>query len=246
MSHLTAVYAVAFYMAFAILAVGLIHKIVQFASTPSPFKVPVTPAPLTRSGVVVRLFKEVVFFDSLFRSNKWIWLFGALFHAGLLLVLLRHLRYFQDPVWWWVALVQPFGLYAGFAMVAGLGGLWGRRMAVDRVRYISRVSDHVMLILLIAIGVTGLSVRFLARTDIIMVKAFFLGLLRFDWQPLPEDPLLLVHLGLVALLMVLLPFSKLLHIPGIFFAPSRTQIDDAREKRHLAAWAAPMDAERDA
>lgn len=246
MSSTTVIYALAFYTAFAIMVIGLIRKIVQFASTPSPLKIPVTPAPLTRSGVVLRIFKEVVFFDSLFRSNKWIWLFGALFHAGMLLVLLRHMRYFQEPVWWWVVLVQPFGSYAGLAMLAGLAGLWGRRMAVDRIRYISRISDHVMLLILLGLGITGYLVRFVTRTDIIAVKAFFLGLMRFEWHELPREPVLLTHLSLVILLMTLLPFSKLLHIPGLFFAPSRTQVDDAREKRLLAEWAAPMDAQRDA
>ena len=101
-----------------------------------------------------------------------------------------------------------------------------------------------MLILIIAIGLSGLSLRYLARTDIVQVKAFFLGLLRFDIQPLPEDPMLLLHLGLVITLIIVFPFSKLLHAPGIFFHPSRNQVDDAREKRHLADWAKPLDAER--
>ncbi len=34
-------------------------------------------------------------------------MFGWVFHAALLFVLLRHLRYFTDPVWSWVALLQP-------------------------------------------------------------------------------------------------------------------------------------------
>jgi nitrate reductase gamma subunit len=63
----------------------------------------------------------------------------------------------------------------------------------------------------------------------------------FDWQPLPADPVLLVHLGLVAALMAVFPFSKLLHAPGIFFSPTRNQADDAREKRHLAPWAARLE-----
>ncbi len=67
---------------------------------------------MTRQGVVLRMLREVVFFESLFKSNKWIWLFGWLFHFGLFLVLLRHLRYFTQPVWTWVALIQPFGMYA--------------------------------------------------------------------------------------------------------------------------------------
>jgi nitrate reductase gamma subunit len=85
--------------------------------------------------------------------------------------------------------------------------------------------------------------KYVAPTDIIAVKAFFLGLLRFDLQPLPTDPSLLLHLGLVVSLMIIFPFSKLLHVPGIFFSPSLNQTDDAREKRHLAPWAAKLDNE---
>ena len=132
------------------------------------------------------------------------------------------------------------------AACAALAGLWLRRIVVNRIRYISRASDHLMLALLVGIGFSGLMMKYVARTDIISVKAFFLGLMRFDWQPLPADPPLLVHLGLVALLMTVFPFSKLLHAPGVFFSPSRNRADTAREKRHLAAWAAPLDAQRDA
>ncbi len=80
------------------------------------------------------------------------------------------------------------------------------------------------------------------HTDIVGVKAFFLGLMRFDWQPLPDHPALYVHLFLVAALMIVFPFSKLLHAPGVFFSPSRNQADDPRERRHVAAWAAQLDA----
>ena len=97
---------------------------------PAPLKIPTTPAPTTRRGVVFRMGREVVLFESLFKSNKWIWLFGWMFHAALAVVLLRHLRYFIEPVWGWVVFVQPFGVYAGFAMVAGLAGLWARRVLV--------------------------------------------------------------------------------------------------------------------
>ena len=160
---------------------------------------------------------------------------------ALLLVVLRHLRYFQEPVWLPVVLVQPFGTYAGFAMVAGLGGLWARRWLVDRVRYISTPSDHLMLALLLAIGITGLGMRFVAHTDIVAVKMFVLGLMRLDLQSLPADPVLLVHLALVAVLMLIFPISKLLHAPGLFFSPTRNQADNAREVRHVSAWAAALD-----
>lgn len=241
MSLLTIFYALLFYVATLVLVVGVALKIRSYASTPAPLKIPTTPAPLTPAGVGWRLAREVVFFESLFKASKWTWILGWTFHATLLLVLLRHLRYFQEPVWLAVVLIQPFGTYAGFAFAAALGGLWARRWLVDRVRYISTPSDHLMLALLLAIGLSGLAMRFVNHTDIVAVKMFMLGLLRFDWQPLPADPVLLVHLALVALLMLIFPISKLLHAPGLFFSPTRNQADNAREARHISAWAAALD-----
>lgn len=238
MSTVTIVYATLFYVAAAVLVLGVARKVWIYARTPQPLKIPTTPAPTTRLGVAARMLREVTVFESLFKANKWIWLFGWLFHFALLLVLLRHLRYFTYPVWGWVALIQPFGMYAGFVMLIGLAGLWARRILVDRVRYITSPSDHLMLALLAAIAGSGLAMRYLARTDIVAVKMFFLGLMRFDVQPLPADPVLLVHLTLVATLMIVFPVSKLLHAPGVFFSPTRNQVDNPREKRHVAGWSA--------
>jgi len=241
MTAATVLAAAVLYVATAVFVVGLALKIRDYARTPAPLKIPTTPAPITRGGVALRMAREVVLFESLFRSSLWTWLFGWLFHAGLALVLLRHLRYVIEPVWGWVAFVQPFGVYAGFMMAAGLAGLWARRMFVARVRFVSTPSDHLMLALLLAIAGSGLAMTFVAHTDIVAVKAFVLGLERFDLQPLPPGGLLLAHLGPVALLLLIFPFSKLLHAPGIFFSPTRNQADDPREHRHLAAWAAKLD-----
>lgn len=237
---LTEFYAALFVFATVVLVGGLGRKIWQFATTPAPLKIPTTPAPVTQTGVAFRLVREITLFESLFKANKWIWLFGWLFHAALLLVLLRHLRYFTQPVWSIIAFIQPFGMYAGFAMVAGLLGLLGRRIFVPRIKYISAPSDYLMLLLLIGIGVSGLLMKFVAHTDIVSVKAFFLGLMRFELNPLPDDPILLVHITLVALLMIIFPFSKLVHGPGLLFSPTRNQVDNSRERRHLAPWAAKL------
>lgn len=242
MSLLTILFAGLFYAATAMLVVGLAYKIYDYARTPVPLNIPTTPAPKTTAGVVMRMAREVVLFESLFKANKWIWLFGWLFHFALVLVLLRHLRYFTEPVWTVVALVQPFGLYAGFAMVAGLAGLWARRFLVERIKYISTISDHLMLVLLLAIGLSGLAMKYIEPTNVVAVKSFMLGLMYFDWQPLPDDPILLVHLFLVATLMAIFPISKLLHAPGLFFSPGLNQADNSRTKRHAPpAWAAEPD-----
>jgi nitrate reductase gamma subunit len=241
MSFLTGLFALLFYVAALVLVVGLALKVVQYARTPAPLKIPTTPAPTTKSGVVFRMAREVVLFESLFRGNKWTWIFGWMFHFGLFLVTLRHLRYFLNPVPLPIELVQPFGIYAGFAMVVGLAGLWARRFLVDRVRYISAPSDHLILALLILIGCSGLLMSFVVHTDVVAVKSFFLGLLSFNLQPIPSDPLLLVHLLLVVGLMIIFPYSKLLHAPGLFFSPTRNQVDNPREQRHIARWARQLE-----
>ena len=230
MSVLTIAFTLLFYFATAIILFGLGYKIRQYALTPAPLPIPITPAPTTRAGVVRRMLLEVILFSSLFKANKWIWLFGWIMHAALLLVLLRHLRYFTEPVWSWVILIQPIGTYAAFALLAGLAGLWARRFLIDRMRYISSPSDHLMLALLVAIALSGLGMKFVAHTDIVAVKAFFLGLMYFDWQPIPSDWMLILHLLLVAILMIIFPFSKLLHAPGIFFSPTLNQVDNVRER----------------
>lgn len=230
---LTTIYATAFYAASLWLVAALARRVWLYATTPAPLKIPTTPAPLTRGGVVLRMLREVALFESLFKSNKWTWLFGWVFHAALAVVLLRHLRYFLEPVPELVVLIQPFGILAGLAMVGGLAALWGRRIVVERIRYISGPSDHLMLALLMAIGLSGLAMKFLAHADIVAVKAFFLGLIWFDWRPLPADPALIVHLTLVLTLMAVFPISKLLHAPGVFFSPTRNQADDSRERRHI-------------
>ncbi|MCG7921252.1 MAG: respiratory nitrate reductase subunit gamma [Candidatus Thiodiazotropha lotti] len=234
---MSSVYALLFIVATIVLVIGLTRKIVQYAKTPAPLKIPTTPAPVTQTGVVFRLFREVVLFESLFKSTKWTWIFSWMFHMGLFLVLLRHVRYFIDPVWLPIQLIQPFGKYAAFAMVAGLAGLLVRRIFVDRVRYISAPSDYLWLLILLTIGMSGAMMTFVIHTDVVAVKQFFIGFWTLSGGELPMDPILLIHLTLVAVLMILLPFSKLLHISGVFFSPTRNQVDNPRERRHLVEWA---------
>ena len=233
--------AILFYFATLMFVVGLFYRINTYARTPAPLKIPTTPAPTTQSGVVLRMTREVVFFESLFKANLWIWSMGWLFHASLALVLMRHLRYFTEPVWGWVALIQPIGMYAGLTMLLGLLGLWARRLFVERIRYISTPSDHLMLLLLIGIAVSGLVMKFVVHTDVIAVKSFFLGWMQLSIGTLPGDVVLYFHLLSVVALLAIFPISKLLHAPGVFFSPSRNQADNPREKRHIAPWAAGLE-----
>ena len=247
MTALSIIYVILFYVAMITLVVGVTYKILQYIRVPAPLKIVVTPAPLTRTGVAYRFFIEIVFFNSLFRATKWTWLFGWVFHLSLLLAFFRHLRYVISPdsfLWPLVDLqvVQSFGHYAGFAMLFGLAGLLCRRIFVDRVRYISSPSDYLMLILIMGIAGTGLLIVYVAHTDIVQLKAFIMGLFFLDWQNLPSDIILLAHLTMVLGLMMIYPASKLIHAPGLFFAPTRYQVDNPREQRHLSPWGAELEA----
>lgn len=238
MTTISLIFTLLFYTALVIFIVGMVHKIYQFSTTPVPLKIPVAPTPLTKGGVVMRIAREVVLFESLFKSNKWIWLFGFLFHFGLALVLIRHLRYFwPGDIPDILLLTQPFK-YAAFAMLIGLAGLLVRRIVVARIRYISAPSDYLMLIMLMIIGISGAIMTFTDNhIDIIMAKDFASGLIVFNWSNMPEQIHFIVHFLLVLVLMAIFPISKLLHIPGIFFSPTLNQVDDARKKRHISSWA---------
>jgi len=204
MAFLTFIISFILTLSVAIFIGGLGYRIYTYAKTPAPLKIPTMPAPLTRNGVRLRMLKEIIFFHSLFRANKWIWLFGWLFHIGLL-------------------------------------GLWARRILVERIRYITHLSDHFMLTLLVLIVTTGLFMKYVSRIDIVQAKAFALGIIYFDWQTLPADFMFVIHLLLVSALLIIFPFSKLLHAPGVFFSPTRNQVDDARDKRHLSPWAEKLE-----
>src|SRR3989304_1881010 len=245
---MSTLFAILFYLATLVFVVGLLYRIGVYTRIPAPLKIPTTPAPTTASGVVLRMMREVFLFESLFKASLWTWGLGWLFHASLALVLLRHLRYFTEPVWAWVAFIQPFGMYAGITLLLGGAGLWARRIFVERIRYISTPSDHLMLALFIAIALSGLMMTFVAHTDVVAVKGFFLGLMNFaplhsDSQVLPSSVGLYAHLLMVAVLLLVFPISKLLHAPGVFVSPSRNQTDNPREKRHIAAWAKQLESE---
>jgi nitrate reductase gamma subunit len=165
---------------------------------------------------------------------------------ALFAVLFRHLRYFTEAesVMFLVTIVSPLFQYLAFAMIIGLLGLLGRRLFVDRVRYISAPSDFLMLFLLLGIGISGAMTTFVAHTDVVAVKSFFrhLMMFNFDTMPnLPTDPFMVVHLLLVGILMIIFPISKLLHAPGVFFSPTRNQVDNPREQRHIADWARKLE-----
>lgn len=269
------------YAAFAVFLVGVSHRVLVWSRSPVPFRIPTVcgqqrslpwikpsrlESPASTAGVIGRLALELTLFRSLFRNTrtelhdgprlvyrdaKLLWLGALLFHWSLLVIVLRHLRFFLEPI---PALVNGLaaldgafqvgapGLYlTDVVVVLALAYLLGRRLALPAVRYISLFADYFALFLLLGIVASGLLLRYVVRVDAVAVKDYALGLATFSPVVPPElGPLVFVHLGLVSTLLAYFPASKLMHMGAVLLSPTRNLANTSRRTRHVNPWNAPV------
>lgn len=224
------------YVVAAIFAAGIATRVYAWAATPVPLKIPTTPAPRTYQGVAFRMAGEVLVFTSLFRADKLLWVGAWAFHAGLVLIIVRHLRYFVYPVPDWIMYMQTPGVWAGFLFPLPILLLLARRLLIRQVMYVTTLTDYFALALLGCIAGSGILMRYVAREYLVDVKAFILGLLTLDPVGPPTSPFFLTHILLVSLLLAYFPYSKLMHAPGIFFSPTRNSRNTPRSNPQRNPW----------
>jgi nitrate reductase gamma subunit len=232
------VFGVLPYLAVGIFIWGLAGKVRLWRRTPTPYGIPLTPAFRTRSDAFLRLAGDAVVFAPLWRRNRWLWVGAVSFHYSLLLVLLRHLRYFFYPAPKWFIYLQGPGITAGYVMTAALLFLLFRRLILRPLILTTTLADIFALLLLLSVCLTGLSMT-LFPTDLIAAKTMILGLVRFSPRIPDHSGLLLVHFLLVQVLIMYIPFSKLLHGVGLFFSPTLIQPDDVLRRRRINPWDLP-------
>lgn len=224
-------------------------------------------APHNVWGVIGRMAMEVLFFRSLFRNtqaevregprivygpDKWLWASALAFHWSFLIIFLRHFKYFAEPVPSWVLGLQeldgffqvglPIILATDIVVVLALSYLFLRRVWEPKLRYISLANDYFPLFLLLGIVTSGICLRYFAKTDITAVKQLGTGLLGF--QPVVPDGIgvtFFIHLFLVTTLIAYFPFSKLMHLGGVFLSPTRNMANDNRARRHVNPWNYPVE-----
>jgi nitrate reductase gamma subunit len=217
-------------------------------------------------GVLGRMALEVFLFRSLFRNlktqlndgakltygeAKWLWLAGMAFHWSFLLILIRHLRFFMTPL---PEVVQTIATLDSFLQVgtpllyltdlvllAAVTYLFIRRVTLPQVRYISLIGDYFPLFLILTIATTGVLMRYFYKTDIVSVKMLAMGLVTFS-PTVPDGigSIFYVHLFLLCSLFAYFPFSKLVHMAGVFMSPTRNLANTSREKRHINPWNYPV------
>jgi nitrate reductase gamma subunit len=228
-------------------------------------------SPATVMGVVGRMCLEGLLFRSLFRNttagptpggrerwpglvfpeHKALWLGAMAFHWSLLVVVVRHLRLFIDPVPRVVAglaavdgffeVGSPVWYVTDVVVVVALAYLLLRRLRDPLLRYLTLPADYLALGTLMAVTGTGIVLRYGARADLVAVRRFTLGLVAFAPASLPEPGTWLVaHLLSVACLLAMLPFTKLMHAAGLWLSPTRNQPNDSRRRRHVNPWNAPV------
>jgi nitrate reductase gamma subunit len=227
--------------------------------------------PHTQWGVMGRLMLEVLSFRSLLRNvtHKWVdgaegeaprliyrtslglWIGALVFHYALLVVLLRHARFFLDPVPAWLDAVEwldsflrigtvPFFISA-LALLLGALFLLMRRLWIPWLRYLSLPADFFPLYLLLGIAMTGCLMRYSSRVDIQAVKQFCMGLPRLHpVAPAGVGTLFFVHITLVCVLFAYLPFSKLVHMASIPLSPTRNMVGAVRLAHHENPWNYPV------
>ena len=225
-------------------------------------------SPSNTLEAAARVAGEVLLFRSLFRntrvgltpaqrvvylSDKLLWLAALAFHYAFLMIFFRHMRFFLEPTPWFVRymeiadgffqLTAPAFLMSSFVLVAALLYLLGRRLFNAQVRYISLPADYFPLFLLLAVAVSGIFIRYITKVDLVAVKELSIGLVTLN-PVMPEGGVALpfnIHLFFVCVLFAYFPFSKLMHMGGIFLSPTRNLANNNRMRRHVNPWNAPVE-----
>lgn len=268
------------YAAFTVFMVGFVYRIISWAKSPVPFRIPTTcgqekSLPWIKSnpfenpsgllGIAGRMALEILLFRSLFRnsnveiidgrpvysSTNWLWFFGLVFHGSLLIIILRHLRFFTEPIIPGIAgltavdgfleLAVPTLYLSDVMLLAAVTFLLARRIVSASLRYISLAADYFALLLIAAIAVTGLWMRHIQPTDLEQVKALVMGWVTLS-PALPQGVgiAFFIHLFLICVLLAWFPFSKLMHAGGVFLSPTRNLANNSRSQRHVNPWNGPV------
>lgn len=156
-------------------------------------------APIFADAVI-----DIVFLRRLLMVNPALWIGEWVFHGSLFLVLLRHLRYFMNPVPAWIVWVQTPGWIAGFLLPAALLYILAVRLLTGREKFSSQ-ANLLMLLDLLAIAGTGLLMSTRYRADLAAAKLFALGIVTFAPAAPPLSTLFVIHLGLALALLLYIP-----------------------------------------
>lgn len=226
MSYANFVGGVLPYIAVSVFVAGMAYRFYVWFNTKQPGKMKLFTS--HDSTLAKDVLAEALLFPSLFRGDRSLWTMSWFFHITLALAAIGHLRVvtgFVDGTL--MALGMSEGGILQMSAVAGGGAgivllctgvlLLVRRLSIPRVREISGIPDFFALLLLIAIITTGNAMRFGQHISLTETREWAQSLLAFSPNVPTGNGWFLLHALLAFLLLMYIPFSKILHFGGIFF-----------------------------
>lgn len=217
------------YITGVVFLVGAVYRVNKWNKAGAG-RIPLFPTAATPAEKWKQILKETLIFRTLFDGDKPLWAGAWTFHVALALILLGHVRVVTDfPVLWSRLGLSGAGVDGASAFIGGAAGLLllgmgtyllFRRFAVLRVREISNLEDYVCLLLILAIVATGDLLRLGTDFDLDQARQYFAGLFTFRSVEAPTNPYFVLHFFLGQVLIMYIPFSKFLHIPGVFYSKS--------------------------
>jgi nitrate reductase gamma subunit len=195
-----------------------------------------------------------------YQQELFLWVGALAFHYAFLTVVFRHLRFFIEPVPFLVQIVEnvdsffrlevtyptfqfslPDVYLSGLVLFAAVIYLFLRRVFIPHLKYISLASDYFPLFLIFGIAFSGILMRYFLKINVSAAKELAMGLVTFR-PTIPEGigSIFYIHLFFVSVLLAYFPFSKLMHLGGVFLSPSRNLTTDTRARRHVNPWNYPV------
>lgn len=147
---------------------------------------------------------DMLFFRRLLIVNDLLWIGEWTFHISFVLVILRHLRYFLDPLPPCIWALQTPGIIAGYVLPLSLAYIFTVKFLVERKKYFSSYNFS-LLVLILLLSVSGLYMRTIYHPDIVSVKTFIMGIVTFRFGAVPGSIFFIFHFALVLTLIVNLP-----------------------------------------
>jgi len=208
---------------------GLSFRVLEWRKLAMP-RMTLYPAPASGGDTFWSVLKSTFFSPGLFKADRFLWAGAWIFHAALVLILIGHIRVGTDFPGLWAALginadmmSATVGTTAGIVILMASLLLTYRRLAIPRVQEISQTGDYLALFLLLAVILSGNAMRFQGHFDLNLTRQYFAGLIQFQASLPPLNGWFLTHYLLGQVLFLYLPFSKLLHLGGIFFTQTALQ-----------------------
>jgi nitrate reductase gamma subunit len=208
------------YITIAVFLIGTALRLIRWLSAPKDPKGP----PLDIVASVKYIILDVVLFRKTYKTDKSMWFTLVLFHVGAGGILFGHMRGFH---WWSAAMFEPLGhwvaefmvhtlpIYIGWMFLATQIILLFRRYKLENKELLSLPNDYGALILLLITSILGQGMRIFPPEAIpteVYNVVFIPGLIVLHLEKVPSFHWFFWHVLFTQLLVMYIPFSKLVHV----------------------------------